>query len=380
MGLVGRLQDLALPDIFQIISLTKKTGKLTLTRREGTGVIIFKNGRVIYAASDSVRDSVGNILVCQKLITESTLISALEAQHRSPTGKRLGAILMEKGYISKEILEKVVREQNEKVIYEFLGWKNGFFKFDVSAVPDGREIEVDAKDFMLTEGLSADYLLLEGMKRLDEQERTRSQGNAQAHPEAVSPDSATEDPSAKNRQNFSALKALLTGIRSPAFASEVTLTLMRFAAEIVNRGILFCLTKDGIRGMGQFGLEMNGAQPAEVVKKIMIPLDQPSLLAEVSSTRQTYRGKLQKTAWNEYLVKQLGGLVPQEVIAVPMIVDGRVVMIFYGDDLPMNRPIREIEDLELFMIHAGLAVEKNILEKKMRSLEQKYQEPGNLNS
>ena len=132
MGLVGRLEDLALPDIFHIISLTRKTGKLTLTRREGTGVVIFKNGEVIYAASDSVRDTLGNILVCQKLITESILTAALEAQHRSPTGKRLGTLLVEKGYLTKETLEKVVRQQIEKVIYEFLSWKNGFFKFDVS--------------------------------------------------------------------------------------------------------------------------------------------------------------------------------------------------------------------------------------------------------
>jgi hypothetical protein len=378
MGLVGRLEDLALPDIFHIISLTRKTGKLTLTRREGTGVVIFKNGQVVYAAADSVRDTLGNILVCQKLIAESTLIAALEAQHRSPTGKRLGTLLVEKGYLTKEILEKVIRQQIEKIIYEFLAWKNGFFKFDVSSVRDGEEVEVDAKDFLLEEGLSADYLLLEGMKRLDEQKREQTLKTAQPRPEAVPPNPATKGPSVQRKQTLSPLKAILSGIRSPAFASELTLTLMRFAADIVNRGVLFCLTKDGIRGIGQFGLEMNGTHPDELVRKIMIPPNQPSLLAEVTATRQTYRGKLQKTTWNEYLVKQLGGSVPEEVIAVPMIVDGRVVMIFYGDDLPKNRPIREIEDLELFMIHAGLAMEKNILEKRIKSFEQKSQETPNL--
>jgi hypothetical protein len=375
MGLVGRLEDLALPDIFHIISLTRKTGKLTLTRREGTGVVIFKNGQVMYAAADSVRDTLGNILVCQKLITESSLIAALEAQHRSPTGKRLGALLVEKGCLTKEVLEKVIRQQIEKIIYEFLAWKNGFFKFDLSAVRDGEEVEVDAKDFLLEEGLSTDYLLLEGMKRLDEQKREQTLNTAQPHPEAAHPNPATMSPPAQSKQTLSPLKAILSGIRSPAFANEVTLTLMRFAADIVNRGVLFCLTKDGIRGMGQFGLEMNGINPDELVRKIMIPPNQPSILAEVIATRQTYRGKFQKTAWNEYLVRQLGGSLPQEVIAVPMIVDGRVVMIFYGDDLPKNRPIREIEDLELFMIHAGLAMEKSILEKKIRSFEQSPKRP-----
>jgi len=370
MALVGRLQDLALPDIFQIIAVTKKTGKLTLTRREGTGVVLFQTGQVIYAASDASRETLGNLLVCQKLITESTLNAALEAQHRSPTGKRLGTILVEKGALTKEQLESVTRAHVEQVICEFLTWKIGFFKFDVSAAPEAQEAEVDAKDFLLGEGLSADYLLLEGMRRLDEQQRDQSAKGA------ARPSPAAGKPPAPREEKHSALKALFAGIRSPAFANELTLTLLRFAAEIVNRGVLFYPTKEGMRGMGQFGIETNGTPPDELVRKLIIPLDQPSLLAEVHATRQTYRGKLQKTAWNEHLVKELGGAVPPESIAIPMIVDGRVVLIFYGDDMPESRPIGEIEDLELFMIHAGLAMEKSLLEKKLQSLEQRVQRAG----
>ena len=39
MSLVGRLEDLALPDIFQIISLSKKTGTLIVRSRRGTGMV-----------------------------------------------------------------------------------------------------------------------------------------------------------------------------------------------------------------------------------------------------------------------------------------------------------------------------------------------------
>jgi hypothetical protein len=56
MSLVGRLEDLALPDIFQIISLSKKTGTLIVRSRKGTGMVVFLNGQVIQAASDSIRD------------------------------------------------------------------------------------------------------------------------------------------------------------------------------------------------------------------------------------------------------------------------------------------------------------------------------------
>ena len=402
MGLVGRLEDLALPDIFQILSLSKKTGKLTITRREGTGVIVFKNGQIIYAASDSVRDTLGNILVCQKLITESTLMAALEAQHRSPDGKRLGAILVEMGYLTKETLEKVIRQQIEKVIYEFLTWKSGFFKFELMDVPDGDEVEVDAKDFLLKAGLSAEYLVLEGLRKLDELERERKLARDQAEvqgcrgAEVISPaplllrssvsslSSPVSSPAQKapqpspGKQTLSTLKAVLSEIRSPSFTGEITLTIMRYAAEIVNRGVLFVLRKDGIAGMGQFGIDLRGASADERVRNIKIPLDQPSVLAEVIETRQTSRGKLQKTFWNDYLVEQLGGSVPEEVVAVPMIVSGTVVVIFYGDNLPKDQPIGEIDGLELLMIQAGLAMEKSLLEMKIKNFEQRLQEAGGL--
>ncbi|MFQ5882190.1 MAG: DUF4388 domain-containing protein, partial [Candidatus Methylomirabilales bacterium] len=168
MGLVGRLEDLALPDIFQILGVSKKTGKLTITRRDGSGAIIFKDGLVIYATADSVRDTLGNMLVCQKHLTENTLMAAIELQHRSPDGKQLGAILLEKGFISPQVLEQAIRQHIEQVIFEFLTWESGFFKFEILDIKSEDEIEVDTKDFLVTPGITPQHLIMEGMRRLDE--------------------------------------------------------------------------------------------------------------------------------------------------------------------------------------------------------------------
>jgi hypothetical protein len=140
--------------------------------------------------------------------------------------------------------------------------------------------------------------------------------------------------------------------------------------------VLFRLTKAGICAVTQFGMETNGGQNDDTVRKIVIPLNQPSLLTEVNTSRQTYRGRLQPTAWNDFLVKKLGGPAPQEVIAVPLIVDGNVAMIFYGDDGGKSRPIGEVEGLEVFMSQVGLAIEKEDLAKKVESLEQNTKRPG----
>ena len=51
MAFIGRL-DLTVPDILQILSLSKKTGKLRLSRLGNMGEIVFKNGKVVYAVSD----------------------------------------------------------------------------------------------------------------------------------------------------------------------------------------------------------------------------------------------------------------------------------------------------------------------------------------
>jgi len=371
MGLVGRLEDLALPEIFQILSLSKKTGRLTLTRREGNGVIVFKDGKIIYAASDTIRDTLGNILVTQKMITESILLAALDAQHRSLDGKNLGTLLIEMGYIKKETLEKVIRQQVERVIYEFLTWKTGFFKFELMEIPVGEEIEVDTKDFLLKAGLSTEYVVLEGLRKLDEMEKDRK---AQKHPAAPPRESpqgesrrvAQAPPAPAPPRGLSGLRSILAEIRSPSFTGEITLMLMRYASEIVNRGVLFLVRRDAITGMGQFGIQLQGVSADDRVRSIKLPLDQPSVFSEVIAKTQTYRGKLESTFWNDYLVEQLGGQVPNEVIAIPMIVGGPIVVIFYGDNLPDDGPIGEIESLELLMIQAGLAMEKALLEIRSR--------------
>ena len=171
MSMVGRLEDLALPDILQILSLSKKTGKLTLTRREGSGAILLRHGHVIYAASDSARETLGNILVCGKLITEATLMAALEHQHRSADSPLLGTILVERGYVTREVLEKCIRQQIERVIYEFFTWRKGFFKFELMEFEDADGLQLDTRDFLLKAGLSPEYLVLEGARRMDELQR-----------------------------------------------------------------------------------------------------------------------------------------------------------------------------------------------------------------
>ena len=84
----------------------------------------------------------------------------------------------------------------------------------------------------------------------------------------------------------------------------------------------------------------------------------PSVFRTVVESGRSFRGRLAKTFWDEYLIRQLGGEEPDEAIAVPMSVGGNVVSIFYGDNVHSKDPIGSIEMLELLMLYASLGMER----------------------
>ena len=382
MSLVGRLEDLALPDIFQIISLSKKTGTLIVRSRKGTGMVVFKDGQVIQAASDSIRDSLGNILVSQGMVSEQVLSKALALQKRE-VDKPLGMILTEMGAVTAPTLEGVVRKQIEEIVYDLLGWEEGFFNFELGEVSPKDKIEIDVQEFLLKSGISAEYLLMEGTRILDEK---RKGGFKSAYAPAASPSPkspiphhASHEPAREEfrtriekeepRKEITALRSMFEELRFPTATAEVTLLILRYASEVVNRAILFMVKKNEVRGLGQFGIELKGRAADQVVRNITIPLDQPSLFLNAIESRRSYTGILEENSLNTYLVNELGGVMPDQVLIIPLVVDGKVALLVYGDNLPERRKIRDVDTLEMFMNQAGMALEKALLEKKLAELQ-----------
>ena len=371
MSLSGKLEELPLPHLLQIISTNRVTGKLGLTRRDGHGLVVFRDGKIIYAATNSARETFGNILLLRKEISASVLEEALERQGRSAVERRLGSILLEMGAIEEQTLYQVMSEQVEKVLLELFEWKSGFVKFEVLDIPERGEVAVDASDFLVDEGLPTERLVVEVMQRIQGDrggDRLDSELAAVLDDTAdglhTVPETADLDP-----DDLPTLKSLMTEIRSPAFTGEVTLGILRFAARTMSRGVLFQHASGLVTGMGQFGIEVDGESADARVRKIRIPAEEPSLFLDVIERQETYCGPLERRYWNVELSRALGGGYPNEVAAVPMVVGGRVSLIFYGDDLPDGGPLPRLEELELLMIQGGLAIEKAALEMRLHALE-----------
>jgi len=373
MGFVGRLEDLAVTDIFQIIALGKRTGKLTLTRRKDQGLVVFRNGGIVFCQTNAVHETMGSILVNRNIIDEATLLAALDRQ-QSTEGQPLGSLLVEMGAITPEELQAVAYEQVKTVLAELLNWDSGVFQFEPVELEEVFSTAFDASEFLVEDGFRPEEVLLDVLTRSDRSHLDEREGEDQevAPLKTLGDDQAPGDREKRpaRSRGFVSLKGIMRELRNRpvTFTGELTLLLLRYTAELVNRSVLFAVRGDTLVGIGQFGLEGGNEPPDQRVRSLAIPVHAPSVLGEVVSRREPYRGRLERTLWNNELIRKLGGMVPREVIAVPIVVEGAVVAVIYGDNLPSETPIGPTEGLELLMLEAGLIIEKNQLEAQLRKI------------
>jgi hypothetical protein len=159
--LQGSLKEFSLPNIFQLVKMSSKTGSLTIRRENEWGKIFFKDGLIHYAFSVPQSLPLGERLVNAGSITPAQLKQALAEQKKSPEAGRIGAILLERGFIDREGLESVVREQIQDAAFNFFGWPEGEFEFTADEVVTDQDVLVE---------MNVENVIMEGCRRIDEWE------------------------------------------------------------------------------------------------------------------------------------------------------------------------------------------------------------------
>lgn len=162
------------------------------------------------------------------------------------------------------------------------------------------------------------------------------------------------------------LKSMIDELTNPNFSGEVTLLIMRFASELLNRGILFLVTRNTLKGLGQFGLEAFFENPNAVVKKLEIEVEEQSFMGKLIKYKVPVKEAPEQTDGNKKFFSQIGGEWPVESYAVPLLTANRVAAIFYGDNVPLKKKISDMTTFEIFMSQAGVFMEKAYLERIIR--------------
>src|SRR6266567_2113268 len=169
MSLVGNLEDLGLGEILQIVSLSRKSGVLSLHSREREGRVVFRQGMVVRASSTSYQQNMGEALIQKGVLDVGTLKQALTVQDAEGFTELLGTVLIRNFGIAASSIEEVVREQIENVVYSLFAWAEGNFDFELQESEEVSDsIRMDPLQFMLEQGLNPQFLAMEGSRILDE--------------------------------------------------------------------------------------------------------------------------------------------------------------------------------------------------------------------
>jgi len=549
MSLAGNLEDLGLGEILQIVSLSRKTGILSLSSRAREASIVFRQGLVIRASSSVCQQNLGEVLIQKGIIDLVLLRKALSLQQEGGFRERLGCVLVTAFGVSQDAVEQVVRDQIEQVVFSFFTWSDGSFHFKIHNSLDFiNDVRQDPTQFTLEQGLNPQFLAMEGARLLDERDYAAdlngcntdpfehdfgSLADAASNSEVLQPlperqqsvvlvdddgptlraladgltasgmvvhaMSRSEDtlikvddicrtgdrptvlidlimpkmdgsgvlggmellellhanftdlqlivmtdyhhteaeqrihelgystilkprraeigdrdilqnflarlledirssPSGEPKSEWQArfnlgdelriemgddddvpvviepssqssslvlLRGMLEELNNPGAQDDVLLLVLRFASEFMNRAIVFTISDTIISGSGQFGISGKHVSGDECVRSLQVPQDADSMFRDPLRTGQAMTCKPVPSALDIQLFAQLGGGVPGQIFIGPLVIQNRVIGFLYGDNLPEDTPIGDVESLVIFLSQAGIAIEKNILERQL---------------
>ncbi len=164
MAIEGPLQDIGIHDVFQLLDLARKSGRLSVrsAARGNEGRVYFDKGAVVHATMRDNPHTLGALLKKAGKISEKEMETAMQAQ-RDGDARLLGEILVVQGAVTRRDVEKYMRLQIENVVFDLFSWNEGTFSF-----ADGTddEVQMDA-----SVRVSIESLLMEGARRIDEWSR-----------------------------------------------------------------------------------------------------------------------------------------------------------------------------------------------------------------
>jgi curved DNA-binding protein CbpA len=162
-GFRGSLSETPLPQVLRRIFLEGLKGTLSLVHGDETRHLFFEKGELRTATSSREGQRIGAFLKRRGWITDTDLNWALDTVAKQGRA-RLGKILVERGLVSRTVLDLEMRRLVEEIVFSTFAWDSGEYKFQASQ-------GVLDPDVALT--LSTAAVIVEGIRRLPETDAFR---------------------------------------------------------------------------------------------------------------------------------------------------------------------------------------------------------------
>ncbi|MCK4321624.1 tetratricopeptide repeat protein [candidate division WOR-3 bacterium] len=159
MSIKGSLNDISIADILQMLSLGNKTGELTITKDENLVNLYVESGILKGVLWMNREDKLGKILVEKGYIDDETLNKVLSFQETQPDIP-LGELLLDLDLTDKETIVKNIKKQIRDTIIELSEWDSGQFVFEsgIESKIKGVPVSIKIDDLLLESAALQDEL------------------------------------------------------------------------------------------------------------------------------------------------------------------------------------------------------------------------------
>ncbi len=166
----GRLTEIPLGDLFNLIAGGRKSGLLCVMLDEREARIHIEEGKVVYARVEDGAH-LGEYLVRYELLSAEEVQNLVASQVQENPNTPLGLLAVRQGIISQEDLERALQAQVMDTVSEVIAWSEITRSRFAFKEKDGENPLPEGTRFDLTS------LLMEGTRRRDEWKR----GQVKAH-------------------------------------------------------------------------------------------------------------------------------------------------------------------------------------------------------
>jgi hypothetical protein len=142
---------------------------------------------------------------------------------------------------------------------------------------------------------------------------------------------------------------------------------MKVAREFFERGILFLVKAEEVRGLGGFGRAPRDESLDLSVREIVIPLGERSVFQEVASTRKPFVGPIPEGKWPSFLMTRIGRFRSDSLALLPLLAHREAIALLFGDNPDTGRELGRLDALEVFVHQAGVALENAFLQRKLQA-------------
>jgi CheY-like chemotaxis protein len=194
--------------------------------------------------------------------------------------------------------------------------------------------------------------------------KPKGQGPASTPKRAPLP--ATADDGSRD---FSILQKHLLELGRTLEPTQISTLVMKVAREFFERGILFLVKNEEVRGLGGFGAAPRDESLNLVVRDIVIPLSEPSPFLDAVGSRKPKSGTLPDGKWTSYFFGKIGRFKSGGAALFPLLAHRETIAFLFGDNPETGREFGRLDALEVFINQAGVALENAFLQRKLETFQ-----------